>query len=112
MPLLRFRHNAATLTLGDHEPARFGVLVYKKDGRCTYMPWRGFIDKDLARRIPGAKPVKIKVLDYKVGGEMDHDAWIPLSDVQAVQGCYINGVVFAVLDGGIPRLVLKKDSKS
>lgn len=107
MPILRYRHNALNVTLTQSEPARLGVLVYKRDGQCTYMPWRGFIDRTLAQRIPGAKPVKINVAEYKVGDEWEKDDWVKLSDRQAIQGCYINGVVFAVLDGGIPRLVLK-----
>ncbi|WP_143269350.1 hypothetical protein [Mangrovitalea sediminis] len=108
MPLLRFRHNASTTELSDDAPARFGVLVYHKNGKCKYMPWAGFIDLKTARKLPKATPVKINVMDYKIGGITDRDDWIKVGDLQAVQGCYINGVVFAVVDGGIPRLVLRK----
>lgn len=104
MPLLRYRLNQKAITLDD---CTGEVLVYRKGGAARYVRWLGFIDLHTAQRLPGAKPVRLKVEAYKVGNFGDSDSWISLGETQSVQGCYINGAVFGVVDGGIPRLVLR-----
>lgn len=107
MPILRFSHNYRQLHLSDEESADFGVRVFKKDGETPYYPWRGFIERKLAQRLPGAKPVKLDIAAYKLSDEWVAGEWIPLSDDQAILGCYIGGVVFAVVEVGVPRVIKK-----
>lgn len=80
------------------------VPIQKRTGRDVYKSWLGTIDKDLAKRIPGARPVKIRAQAYS-SGKHSHRIWFNLKDNEAVQGCLFNGGVFAVLEKGEFRIV-------
>lgn len=107
MPVLRFAHNYRQIHLSDDESADFGVRLLKRNGETPYYPWRGFIERKVAQRIPGAKPVKLDVASYKLSDEWIAGEWISLETDQAIQGCLVNGVVFAVMEKGVPKVVPK-----
>lgn len=112
MPVLRFAHNQGQFHLSDElefiKPSCFGVRVIKKNGETPYFPWRGFIERKLAQRIPGARPVKLDISAYKLSDEWIAGEWVSLREDQAIQGCLIGGVVFGVTENGVPRKVQKR----
>lgn len=105
MPALRFTHNYSNQILTENDYGRYGVRACLKDGEFTYLPWRGFIERELAKKIPKARALKLEVIEYRLGEGYQDDEWFKIPPDHAVQGCLINGVVFGVLEKGRPRIV-------
>lgn len=82
--------------------------VYLRSGRIQVVNWLGFIDVQLARRTPDARPVKIKARACNTGAGL-HNQWRHLDPEEAVLGCLFNGGVFAVLEKGEFRVVSRSE---
>ncbi|MEQ5835487.1 hypothetical protein [Marinobacter sp. NFXS9] len=100
---LRCRFGSDEYRLNGDEPGGW-VPIQKRTGDDTLRSWLGTIDKELAKRIPGARPVKIRAHAYS-SGKHSHRIWFNLKDNEAVQGCLFNEGVFAVLDRGEFKIV-------
>lgn len=93
---LRYRHNYKNVCLGNQTRGE-SVGVRRRDGSIHYAAWRGFIDRDTAKRLPGAKPVRLAVEEYRIVP----DEWKKVPDGQCVQGCLVGDFVFAVVEWAV-----------
>ncbi|PLW67799.1 hypothetical protein [Pseudohalioglobus lutimaris] len=103
MPALRRKLNYRNIVLHD-EPSRETIGVATREGDYRYLPWLGFIELRLARRIPGARPVKLQAEAVSPTEGLSSD-WRTLEAGEHVQGCLLGRGVFGVLNKGFPRIV-------
>lgn len=90
---LRYRHNYANICLSKHTRGE-SVGVRRKNGSTHYASWRGFIDRDTAKRIPGSRPVKLIIEEYRVMP----DQWQKVPEGKFIQGCLVGNFAFAVVE--------------
>lgn len=83
-------------TTGEH------VDVVLRSGETTSRKWLGFIDATEAKVLPDAKPVKLLADRYNNGS-----GWVDLQPDERIQGCLVEGGVYAVLNSHI-RVVRSK----
>lgn len=79
-----------------HKTAGEHVDVLLRSGETISRSWLGFIDATEAKALPDAKPVKLLVDSYNNGSR-----WIDLQPSERVQGCLVEGGVYAVLSSEI-----------
>ena len=83
------------------------VGVMLRNGNLRYLRWLGFIGRNAAQALGAqqkARPVLLDLYSYQPGD----DPVAPRVVVGAssyIQGCQIDAGVYAVLDGGSPRVV-------
>lgn len=80
------------------------IGVRRRDGSYGYLPYGGFVDRPIARALPGAVPVKLNVERVGVGREWALK-WEPLKTGAHVLGCVFGGRAYAVLENGRPVVV-------
>ena len=71
------------------------VPVLLTNGDYTRVTWLGFIDRDSARAMPSARPVKI--LAYGYSSEEVDVSYVRLKDGEYIQGCLIEEGVYGVV---------------
>jgi len=103
MPALRRKLNSRNIVLHD-EPAREMIGVATREGDYRYLPWLGFIELHMAKRLPGARPVKLQADAVSPTDGFSSD-WQSLKPGQHVQGCLLGRGVFGVVNEGFPRIV-------
>lgn len=104
MLALRYRQNAVFRALY-HDP-KGQVPVLRKDGSSRYVSWRGFMDLEEARENPKFKPVKVLAVEYSVSPGFG-DRWRKLGERECIQGCLTRNGVYAVVEDGKPRIILR-----
>ncbi len=102
--LLRRSLNYRKVVLGE-ETTREVVGVRRKDGSFDYKTWRGFIDVERAREMPGAIPVKLQIEAFAADEGGPPLEWIEVPPGRYLQGCLTADGVRCVLLRGFPRLV-------
>lgn len=105
---IRYRYNAVFKAISEAAaPAHEQLPVLTRTGDFERVPWRGFIDREDALKIEGAKPVKLDIYQYSTSvGVMPK--WQNMPEGMAAQGCLTDLGVYVVVDEGrlrmIPRL--------
>lgn len=103
MPALRRQLNYRNIVL--HNAAfRETIGVATREGEYRYLPWMGFIELHLARRLHGARPVKLQA-DAITSTDGFSSDWRSLKAHEHAQGCLIGRGVFGVANKGFPRVV-------
>lgn len=102
--LLRRSLNYRKIVVGEGTTGEV-VGVRRKDGTFDYKSWRGFIDMERAREMPGAIPVKLEIEAFAADEEGPPLRWIEVPPGRLVQGCLTGDGVRCVLLRGFPRLV-------
>lgn len=78
----------------------YGVPVCLKNGQTELCDWLGFIDKEDAKKIPGAVPVKIKAIkcSNQVTNFVSDDRYSELPEGKFIQGCLVPTGVYGVTE--------------
>jgi len=89
-------------------PYRTGDLVgiLQGEDEPQLVKWLGIIDRNAARRIPGAKEVALDLISYQPT-LLDHTDWI--KPPRAIVGCLIDEGAMAVMDGQKPLVKTFRD---
>jgi len=105
--MLRIRRslNWGHVTFDQNTRENIGALL--KDSTARFIHWRGFIEREEARRCLGATPVKLKISMYSLA---DSDRWSTVAEDQYLQRCLVAGahswpIVYGVTVNGLPRIV-------
>ena len=106
MLALKYSINYRNITLTNESSELVGV--YEKSGRITQLRFLGFIPLGSARWLgKRVKPVRLAVERYSSEGRDGLYNWVELSEGEYIQGCIFDNGVFAVIQGGKPRVVIK-----
>lgn len=105
MPLLLRKMNYRNIILDESNTESETVGVYRGSGELSYVRFLGFIERDYAAVMNGAKPVKLSVASYSERNSLPAD-WIPVPTGYAVQGCLLTKGVYGVVENGVPRVVI------
>ena len=104
---LRYRYNAVFKAVREGDAPNHEVLpVLTKDGDFERVKWLGFIDLEDAKKMAGAKPVKVDIHQFSTSVDA-MPKWRYMPEGMAVQGCLTNLGVYAVAEDGRPRMVEK-----
>ncbi len=100
---LHRRLNARNIVL---EEGRVGqtVGVRRRAGDYAFLDWGGFVDRPVAKALPGARSAKLGAVRVGVGQEWALE-WETLEPGQHVLGCVFENRAYAVLDNGRPVVV-------
>jgi hypothetical protein len=90
----------------DDESEAETIGVLKRDGRCRYVKWLGFIDTETARNLGGSKPVKLEVARIGVKAGLGNE-WRDLDEGEYVMGCLTEEGVYAVADVSLRTVKLR-----
>ena len=104
---LKIRVNFGNRILGERSGGSVDVCL--RGGGSSSENWLGFIDRELAAQIEGARPVKIRAAYYandNVGTQ-----WHEVPNGEYIQGCAVKGGVYAVYESAL-RLVSGKTTSS
>lgn len=100
--ILHRRLNYRNIFLSEENAGAEYVGYRLKSGEYDYCRWFGFLDINQAKRLPGARPVKLQVWAYQ--NDLSKER-IDLKEGEHLQGCLFQGMAFAVLVDGVPRIV-------
>ena len=105
MALLLRRLNYRNIILDKNNLEAETIGVYRKDGELSYYRFMGFVEREDTALMTGAKPVKLNVASYSEQDSFPAD-WTPVPNGFAIQGCMIGRGVYAVVENGVPRIVV------
>lgn len=97
---LYYRLNYRVITLGAEGDGET-VTIHTRTG-VTRRPWLGFISPWVAKRLPGAIPVRLAVVAYTT---REFQPWQNLTPGDYVLGCLIDSGAFGIVEDGHPRIV-------
>jgi len=85
------------------------IGVRLKDGDYRKVRWSGFLSREHAANLEGAKSVKLQVTDYTLNHNMSPD-WVKVPKDEFLQGCLVptaRGTLkaYGVVKDGIPVIV-------
>lgn len=89
----------------DEKPSGETVGVRLRCGDVRLVRWNGFIELRAAKEMIHARPVKLEIYAYTANDSLIGEKWEYLKADQHIQGCYVDGVVYAVLVDGLPRVI-------
>lgn len=102
MPAVRYRQNQGFVVLqnspGDNVP------ILDRDGERYYVRWLGFIDANVAKQLPGAKPVRLDIEAYSIETSPVL-SWTHLQKGETVQGCLLLNGVYGITHSVLPRVL-------
>lgn len=105
MPAVRYKINMRNVTLSD-EPGDCVPILTKSGGR-NFCKWLGFIDVNVARQLPSARPVKLDVVAYSPETSLCGN-WQELQPGETIQGCMVEGGVYGITHSVMPRVVTRQ----
>ena len=97
--VLNRRLNYGNHVLEDRPEGHVAYLL--PDGDRRFVPWLGFIERDRARALQGARPVRLTDITRIGEGDAVSAKWRNLPPGRYVHGCLIAGGVFAVYDTSV-----------
>lgn len=100
--ILHRRLNYRNIFLSEDNAGAEHVGYRLKSGEYDYSRWFGFLDINQAKRLPGARPIKLQVWAYQKDLSKER---VDLKEGEHLQGCFFQGMAFAVLVGGLPRII-------
>jgi hypothetical protein len=102
MPAIKYQLNKRNVVLENGPGNQVPVLM--RSGERKWQRWLGFIDVEVARRLPGASAVKLDVTAASTETPF-MGKWIYLRETEGVQGCRIGEGVFGVTESTMPKVV-------
>ena len=97
--VLNRRQNYGNHVLEDRPEGEVAYLL--PDGERRFVPWLGFIERDRARALKGARPVRLADITRIGEGDAAGAQWRDVPPGRYVHGCLIAGGAFAVYDTSV-----------
>lgn len=100
---IRYYLNYKMITL-DESPEGDAFLVTRSGDR-RWKWWLGFIDVEIARQLPGGRPVKIDVNEFSYGPDFLRRDWTVVPRDKCIQGCLVRQGVYGITVDGKVRVL-------
>lgn len=100
---LRRRHNARNIVL-ELGTRGESVGVRRRGGGFAYYPFGGFIERRIARVVPGARSARLEVVAIGVGSDWALE-WQDVPEGRFVLGCVYDGRAYGVLEDQHPVVI-------
>ena len=97
--VLNRRQNYGNHVLEDRPEGEVAYLL--PYGERRFVPWLGFIERDRARTLKGARPVRLADITRIGEGDAAGAQWRDVPPGRYVHGCLIAGGAFAVYDTSV-----------